>query len=80
MSTGRYESYPPRTVLAEAVFCGYHPTWGLSYQSCRFCKGSAYQSPGPNGNPGLWKYSIRHYICGRCREKGMKNPVGRMSK
>ena len=83
MSTGRYESYPPKETLAEAIFCEFSE-YGLSYQSCRFCHkgiGDArlVRIGGGGWSRGLFKYAVRHYICDECREKGMSNPVGRMS-
>lgn len=34
----------------------------LTYQTCRFCKAGEYGSKGG----GLYKYGVRHYICGPC--------------
>jgi len=81
MSIGRYESYPPKETLKQAVWCVFSE-YGLSYQSCRFCKKGIGElhTPGAFGEKlGLWKYAVRHYICPQCRDKGMSNPAGRMS-
>lgn len=40
--------------------CEFNPSWGLSYHQCRFCDNGIGQVPH------LFKYSIRHYICGFC--------------
>jgi hypothetical protein len=66
MSTGRFESKPPTSTLLEAVWCKAGGEYGLSYQSCRFCKSSW-----PNVT-GLWKYAVRHYICDECRGKTLE--------
>ncbi len=63
MATGQYESRPPKQTLLNAVFCACDLRYGLTYQSCRFCKASY-----PNVE-GLWKYAVRHYICSACRNK-----------
>lgn len=36
--------------------------FGISYQTCRFC------GQGQESNEGLWKYSVRHYVCTPCRD------------
>ena len=36
--------------------------FGLSYQTCRFCK------RGQGDTQGLWKYGVRHYACEDCRK------------
>lgn len=71
------KSYPPHEKMEHAIFHEFHAEWGLSYQSCRFC-GAGVSDKERIGN-GLWKYAVRHYICGPCRETAMTNPVGRMS-
>lgn len=39
--------------------------FGLTSQSCRFCRVVP--------TSGLWKYSVRHYICSECR-RGLLRP------
>lgn len=57
----------------------YGLTYQLTYQSCRFCGVACYRSvdrehgdcslPRAAGERcrGLWKYSVRHYVCSECR-------------
>ncbi len=52
---------------------------GVTYQTCRFCK-KGFQPDSQHGDNcwfanngyqcvGLWKYQVRHYSCGPCREE-----------
>ena len=54
---------------------------GLTYQSCRFCKAANYEKEEREHVAncwfikntgevcrGLWRYSVRHYICSECRK------------
>lgn len=54
--------------------------YGLTYQACRFCGSGACETEDDShgdcyirkrwGGPcrGLWKYSVRHYVCIKCRK------------
>ena len=54
--------------------------YGLTYQSCRFCRMASHQRYDDDHGEctikertfekcrGLWKYGVRHYICGPCRK------------
>jgi hypothetical protein len=65
MSTGQYESRPIKIVLEQARWSEFSQ-YGLSYQSCRFCHRGIVDRL-----KGLWKYSVRHYICDDCRKKAL---------
>ena len=71
-----------REALSKAHFMHVLPgSRGLTYQKCRFCPRDCYSNSDDHGDRhcycrdpladkcrGLWKYSVRHYMCSECRK------------